>query len=69
MRLARSTTLTALALALLAAPFRAEAQRPPGTTPRIGVLAWWSAGSAVAERVLGLTIPPSVFAQADEVIQ
>jgi ABC-type uncharacterized transport system substrate-binding protein len=46
-------TLIAGTLGLLAAPLAAGAQRPPGTTPRIGVLAWWSAGSVVAERVLG----------------
>src|SRR5262245_3467820 len=41
-----------LALLLLAIPGTAPAQ-PPGKTPRIGVLVWWSAGTAVAERTIG----------------
>ena|SRR5215813_9831645 len=33
-------------------PGAAPAQQP-GKTPRIGVLVWWSAGTAVAERIIG----------------
>src|SRR5262249_11592003 len=36
----------------LAMPGAAPAQQP-GKTPRIGVLVWWSAGTAVAERTIG----------------